>query len=104
MKRPYLILGFRTRPFSEKSRKGLATRNTLPCQGIKSVTQAGVNVYTLGGAVSVLCLVCDDEALVESIEQYKQSTMMEGSCDRSSCSKRMSTEMKASTAFLSWNC
>ena len=51
------------RPFSEKSTRGLATRNTLPCQGIQSVTQAGVNVYTLGVAVSVLCLACGNEAL-----------------------------------------
>jgi len=65
-KRPHLALpdlSLVPRPFSEKSRRGLATHSTLLCQGIQSVTQAGVNVYTLGGAVSVLCLVCCNEAL-----------------------------------------
>ena len=96
--------------------KGLATCNTCPKE-IQSVTQSHVNVYThmeiTGGvrsylhaavllckslfalldhrAVSVLSLVCGDEARVESIEQYQWSNTMKSSHDRSSfCSQLLS--------------
>ena len=77
------------RPLSDPSRRGLTTHNTLPCsKGIQSVLNyvlmlthlviiGGVRNYLHAvlldcklffalldhGAVSVLCLVCDDEAL-----------------------------------------
>jgi len=99
--------------------KGLATCNTCPKE-IQSGTQSHVTVYThviIGGvrsylhaavllckssfalldyrAVSVLSLVCGDEAQVESIEQYKWSNTIESSNDRSSfCSQLLSTQIQ----------